>query len=83
MFAPRASDLHAAAHSENYENPITKPSASPRTHMRFGANYRCRRSSGVNEAGKLKMSIDYLLGAVVTILVTVYLIYALLRPERF
>jgi K+-transporting ATPase KdpF subunit len=29
------------------------------------------------------MSIDYLLGAVVTILVTVYLIYALLRPERF
>jgi K+-transporting ATPase KdpF subunit len=29
------------------------------------------------------MSIDYLLGAVVTILVTIYLIYALLRPERF
>jgi K+-transporting ATPase KdpF subunit len=36
-----------------------------------------------NEAGRLKMSIDYLLGAVVTILVTIYLIYALLRPERF
>ena len=29
------------------------------------------------------MSTDYALGAVVSVLLTVYLIYALLRPERF
>jgi K+-transporting ATPase KdpF subunit len=29
------------------------------------------------------MSTEYLLGLVVAVLVTVYLVYALLRPERF
>ncbi|MCG6116089.1 MAG: K(+)-transporting ATPase subunit F [Mesorhizobium sp.] len=29
------------------------------------------------------MAIDYLLGGTVTLFVTAYLIYALLRPERF
>ncbi len=29
------------------------------------------------------MSVDYAIGAVVSILLTVYLVYALLRPERF
>ena len=29
------------------------------------------------------MSIDYILGAVVTVGITVYLVIALLRPERF
>jgi K+-transporting ATPase KdpF subunit len=29
------------------------------------------------------MSTDYALGAIVSLLLTVYLIYALLRPERF
>ena len=29
------------------------------------------------------MSIDYLLGAIVSVLLTGYLVYALLRPERF
>ena len=29
------------------------------------------------------MSAEYLLGLVVAVLVTVYLVYALLRPERF
>jgi K+-transporting ATPase KdpF subunit len=29
------------------------------------------------------MSFEYLLGLVVAVLVTVYLVYALLRPERF
>lgn len=29
------------------------------------------------------MLIDYLIGGAVTLLVTVYIVYALLRPERF
>ena len=29
------------------------------------------------------MSIDYLVGAVVSVLLTGYLVYALLKPERF
>jgi K+-transporting ATPase KdpF subunit len=29
------------------------------------------------------MSIDYILGGIVTIGVMVYLVYALIRPERF
>ena len=29
------------------------------------------------------MNLEYLLGAVITVLLTAYLIYALLRPERF
>jgi len=29
------------------------------------------------------MSLDYLLGAVAAGLLTIYLVYALLRPERF
>jgi len=29
------------------------------------------------------MSIDYILGAVVTAVVMIYLVYALIRPERF
>ncbi len=29
------------------------------------------------------MLIDYVLGAIVMLLVTIYLVYALLRPERF
>ncbi len=29
------------------------------------------------------MLIDYLLGAIVTIVITVYLVYALINPERF
>jgi K+-transporting ATPase KdpF subunit len=29
------------------------------------------------------MSFEYLLGLAVAVLVTVYLVYALLRPERF
>ena len=29
------------------------------------------------------MLIDYILGGVVTLLLTAYLIYALVRPERF
>jgi len=29
------------------------------------------------------MTIDYAFGAIVSVLLTVYLVYALLRPERF
>jgi K+-transporting ATPase KdpF subunit len=29
------------------------------------------------------MAIDYLLGAIVTVSVLVYLVYALIRPEKF
>jgi K+-transporting ATPase KdpF subunit len=29
------------------------------------------------------MLLDYLLGSVVTIVITVYLVYALINPERF
>jgi K+-transporting ATPase KdpF subunit len=29
------------------------------------------------------MPIDYILGAIVTVVITVYLVYALVRPERF
>jgi K+-transporting ATPase KdpF subunit len=29
------------------------------------------------------MNLDYLLGGIVSVLLTVYLAYALLRPERF
>jgi K+-transporting ATPase KdpF subunit len=29
------------------------------------------------------MLFDYLLGAIVTIVITVYLVYALINPERF
>jgi K+-transporting ATPase KdpF subunit len=29
------------------------------------------------------MLIDYILGAIVTIVITVYLVYALINPERF
>jgi K+-transporting ATPase KdpF subunit len=29
------------------------------------------------------MSVDHILGAVVALLLTIYLVYALLRPERF
>ncbi len=29
------------------------------------------------------MSIDYILGGIVTIVIMVYLVYALIRPERF
>ena len=29
------------------------------------------------------MLIDYVLGAIVTIVIMVYLVYALIRPERF
>jgi len=29
------------------------------------------------------MSIDYILGGVVTVLIMIYLVYALIRPEKF
>jgi K+-transporting ATPase KdpF subunit len=29
------------------------------------------------------MFLDYILGAVVTVIILVYLVYALIRPERF
>jgi K+-transporting ATPase KdpF subunit len=29
------------------------------------------------------MNVEYLAGAVLTVLLTVYLVYALIRPERF
>ena len=29
------------------------------------------------------MGLDYALGAIVTVVITVYLIYALINPERF
>ena len=29
------------------------------------------------------MSIDYILGGIVTIVIMVYLVYALIRPEQF
>lgn len=29
------------------------------------------------------MSIEYLIGLILSVLLTVYLVYALLRPERF
>jgi K+-transporting ATPase KdpF subunit len=29
------------------------------------------------------MSLDYVLGAIVTVLIIGYLVYALIRPERF
>jgi K+-transporting ATPase KdpF subunit len=29
------------------------------------------------------MIVDYVLGAVVTVIILVYLVYALIRPERF
>ncbi len=29
------------------------------------------------------MLIDYILGAIVTVAITIYLVYALIKPERF
>jgi K+-transporting ATPase KdpF subunit len=29
------------------------------------------------------MQLDYILGAIVTIIIMVYLVYALIKPERF
>jgi K+-transporting ATPase KdpF subunit len=29
------------------------------------------------------MTLDYILGGAVTVFITVYLVYALIRPERF
>jgi K+-transporting ATPase KdpF subunit len=29
------------------------------------------------------MIVDYVLGAIVTVIILVYLVYALIRPERF
>jgi K+-transporting ATPase KdpF subunit len=29
------------------------------------------------------MTIDYILGGIVSLVITVYLVYALIRPERF
>ena len=29
------------------------------------------------------MTIDYILGGIVSLVITIYLIYALIRPERF
>jgi len=29
------------------------------------------------------MSIDYILGGIVTVTIMIYLVYALIRPERF
>jgi len=29
------------------------------------------------------MSIDYILGGIVTVVIMIYLVYALIRPERF
>ena len=29
------------------------------------------------------MSIDYILGGIVTVAIMIYLVYALIRPERF
>jgi K+-transporting ATPase KdpF subunit len=29
------------------------------------------------------MSIDYILGGIVTVIIMIYLVYALIRPERF
>jgi len=29
------------------------------------------------------MLLDYILGAIVTIVITIYLVYALINPERF
>ena len=29
------------------------------------------------------MPIDYILGAIVAVVITVYLVYALIKPERF
>lgn len=29
------------------------------------------------------MTIDYILGGIVALVITVYLVYALIRPERF
>ena len=29
------------------------------------------------------MLFDYVLGAIVTVIITVYLVYALIKPERF
>ena len=29
------------------------------------------------------MTLDYILGAIVTIVIMVYLVYALIKPERF
>ena len=31
----------------------------------------------------MQMLFDYVLGAIVTIVITVYLVYALINPERF
>ena len=32
---------------------------------------------------EMQMLLDYVLGAIVTIVITVYLVYALINPERF
>lgn len=40
-------------------------------------------SSGAKGKTRYDMTLDYILGAAATICVTVYLVYALLRPERF
>jgi len=38
---------------------------------------------GASQQTRCEMLIDYVLGGAVTLFITAYLIYALLRPERF
>jgi K+-transporting ATPase KdpF subunit len=48
----------------------------------MAAQPTCTRSNTTASEATL-MIFDYTLGAIVTIALTVYLVYALMRPERF
>jgi K+-transporting ATPase KdpF subunit len=49
----------------------------------FCAVHRLRQSLRQPLIGETPMLLDYILGGGVTIFLTAYLIYALIRPERF
>jgi K+-transporting ATPase KdpF subunit len=36
-----------------------------------------------SDSRRVKMAFEHLIGAVLSLLLTIYLVYALLRPERF
>ena len=56
-------------------NKLEREAGGNRTHFSTPALKRA--------GGKQIMSLDYVLGAIVTLFLVVYLVYALVRPERF
>ena len=62
--------------STTCSTPSSSPQASASSSSRFST------SSPATEC-EAAMLIDYVLGAIVTVVIMIYLVYALIKPERF